>query len=303
MGIAKSPTNRSRLIWVGGVWGLIAALALGLVRLVGGQPPVGEETPGNIVFAIIIASPYLIALAATRFPTGVRGPVLLAASLLSLASVVIFIFGGEGVLFLPAAILLTIAAINSFKAGGWQQGLPLALVLVACGAAIIIGSSVASLSAHEDARCWQLIQYKDGRTEWQSVAVRSPEEIRRELQALGLPLPPPEAMIGPSAVARVDPLPEGAVSEGGGCTSDIITLLEAARGMGLLVAGVAGLGALWAGGVERWRLSLALAIAGIGGAVGFGLGLHWAYLIGPLVLLTGNLLSLPFAFRGMRPNP
>jgi hypothetical protein len=164
------------------------------------------------------------------------------------------------------------------------------MALVALGGAAITGSAFASLFAHEDARCWEFTTYEDGRTEWRSVVVLPPEEVRREMEEQGVVLPP-DARIGPSA-GMLGPLPQGVVGHGSMCTSDVITNGEAARSLGMLMAGMAGLGAVWAAGSGRRRPLVGLVVLSISVSAGLGSTIHYAYLLGPAVLLAGGLLAM-----------
>lgn len=215
---SENPGSRQALI--GGLLGLAVGLFLSGFRAFAGPPPQRiEEAPGNAVFALILVSPYIIALVSRRLAANVRAPLLLAASLLSFASVGISL-AGAGVLFLPATVMLAIATARSFGAGGGhglRRALPIALALVA---AVVVGLAFASLFIHKDPRCWAWVKY-DGRTEWSSA-----------------PVPPGSFQgSGSSSSGQVGPLPPGATSAGSECTSDIITPVEACKGLGILATG------------------------------------------------------------------
>ena len=120
-------------------------------------------------------------------------------------------------LLLPATIVLGIAAFQTFKAPGLgltRKGL---LVLLAVASSMIIVAAFLALYRGDDARCWQFVEYADGRTVWSSVSV------------------PAGGADGPHTLP---PLPEGAVGSGGSCTSDIITPSEALFGLGIWCAGI-----------------------------------------------------------------
>jgi len=224
----------SLLATIGGVLGLAAGLFLGGLRAIGGPPsgwldqpgepytglPPGllEQAPGNAAFALILIFPYIVALIAARRVSRFRAPLLLAAAVLSFVSMGISL-AGAGIVFLPAVVLLVVAASASVKAAGWhgrRTMLPLVLSVVA---AVVAGLSSTSLFVHQDPRCWEWVKY-DGRTEWRSIPV--PEgSFQGQSGASG-------------SAAGV--LPPGATSSGSECTSDIITGWEALASLGILAA-------------------------------------------------------------------
>lgn len=240
----------SLLAIIGGLLGLAAGLFLGGLRTIGGPPagwldqpgapysglPPGllEQAPGNAAFAIVLVFPYVVALIAARREPRVRATLLLAAALLSFVSMGISL-AGAGIVFLPAAVLLIVAAVGSFKAAGWHGRRTALPALISLVAAVVVGLSFASLFMYDDPRCWEWVAY-DGRTEWRSVPV--PEgSFQGQGQASG---------------TNIGPLPPGAKSSGSECSSDIITPVEALASLGILGAG-AGLLATagWYGGTDK----------------------------------------------------
>ena len=107
-------TTGQRAAIVAGLLGLIPALGLGVLSFINQEPPeVREELAGNIVFALVFASPYLLALVAARIRNPAkRGGLLLALGILSLAAV-FSALSGVTVVLLPATVALFIAAVRS----------------------------------------------------------------------------------------------------------------------------------------------------------------------------------------------
>ena len=68
--------------------GLVPAVGLGALRVLNGEAPaVAAQVAGNIAFTLVYASPYLLALIASRAgDPGVRGSLLAALGLLSLVA-------------------------------------------------------------------------------------------------------------------------------------------------------------------------------------------------------------------------
>ena len=211
----SQPGQRAAVI--AGLLGLIPALALGLVLFMNQEPPeVREQLLGNLVFALILASPYLLALAVSRLHNpAARGALLLALGLLSVASV-FSALSGVTVILLPAAIALFVAAIRSLRGAGRQiLWAPLFLIPGLLGAAAIGFSFYALFQVQEDEpRCW-VLKAAEGREEWQTLAVPTPNETG------GITMGP----FGPEVRRSL-------------CTSDIITNQEGALGLGGVGVGV-----------------------------------------------------------------
>ena len=85
---AAKAERGARAAVIGAVAGIIPAIGLGCVRVLNSESPeVAAQLAGNIAFALMYASPYLLALIASgaRDP-GVRGGLLAAIGLLSLVA-------------------------------------------------------------------------------------------------------------------------------------------------------------------------------------------------------------------------
>ncbi len=217
---------------IGAVAGIIPAIGLGCVRVLNSEPPeVAAQLAGNIAFALVYVSPYLLALIASgaRDP-GVRGGLLAAIGLLSLVAS-FSTFSLASVVLLPATFVLWFSAARSLAA----SGRPLATSVPAAVAGLLIVSTVAfgffalwGIQDDED-RCWVLSYDSDGQARWESRPnVGEPGRLN------------PGPLSGGPAMVSYD----GGVtwqSEGplvgprSLCTSDIITNTEAALGMGPVV--------------------------------------------------------------------
>ena len=229
--VKKSPY--SRLIMSGALIGLVPLTGLIILRT-------AEDVlrlrwvlfPGDVVFSIIFASPYLLAVYAWTLRTNqARAPLLLSAAVLSFTAS-FSALSGVTLLLLPATIVLGIAAFQTIRASGLgltRKGL---LFLLAIASSLIIVVAFLSLYRSDDARCWRFLEYADGHTVWSNAPV------------------PPGGAGGPHTLP---PLPEGAVGSGFNCTSDIITPSEALAGLGLWCAGILVLAATarYSGGALR----------------------------------------------------
>ena len=104
---------------IGAVAGLVPAVGLSLLRILNGEPPqVVDEVIGNIAFTLVYASPYLLALMASRArDPGVRGGLLVALGLLSLVAS-FSTLSLVTVVLLPATFVLWFAAARSLAASG-----------------------------------------------------------------------------------------------------------------------------------------------------------------------------------------
>ena len=73
---------------IGGLLGLVAATALGVLRFVLAEGPEAEaQMLGNVAFALVYASPYLLTLVVSRTrDAAARGGLLMALGLLSWAA-------------------------------------------------------------------------------------------------------------------------------------------------------------------------------------------------------------------------
>ena len=210
----------------------MAAVGLGsLPFLLAEGPESAAQIAGNIAFSLVYASPYLLALIASRArDPGVRGGLLAAVGLLSLAAS----FSSMSlvtVVFLPATFVIWFAAARSIAA----SGRPLATSVPAAAAGLLIAAAVGlgffiTVFGIQDAeaRCWALYQGSDGQTRWES-----------------------RPNVGGPGTLNAGPLSGGPamVSDDGGatwrtehvsghvralCVSDVITNAEAAMGIGAL---------------------------------------------------------------------
>ena len=208
-----------RLAMVGAFLGLAPAAVLGVVRAANASDPLSAEALlADAVFTLIYLTPYLVAIYAWRTKRATaRAVLLLAATIASLVETFSAI-SGISLVLLPATIVLLIATILAFRGTGGGVAWKAAFALGAIGAAAFIVASFMVLFLRDDARCWQLTRYDDGRTEWQSIAV---------------PLP--------GAGISVDPAPENATIREARCSSDVITWPEALGSLGLLAVGLIGL--------------------------------------------------------------
>ena len=199
------------------------------MRVLNSEPPeVAAQLAGNIAFALVYASPYLLALMASRArDPGCRGGLLAAIGLLSLVAS-FSTFSLVSVVLLPATVVLWFAAARSLSA----SGRPLATSVPAAVVGLLIAATVAlgffALWGIQDAedRCWVLSYDSDGLSRWES---------RPNVGRTGSPVNDGPAMVtydGGVTWQRVGP----SVGPRHLCISDIITNTEAVLGMGAVVA-------------------------------------------------------------------
>ena len=194
----------------GGILGIVPAVALGVLRFaLSEEPETFPQLAGHIAFTLVYLAPYALVLIAGAAPNpGVRGGLLLALGLLSLAAS-FSAFSLVTLAFLPATFVIWFAAVRSLTAA---RPLP-ALTGLAAGLLIAatVGFSFYSLLLAREAepRCWAQTRGLDGQSHWES-----------------LPYPQTPGILGATV--------------GGGsrsfCTSDIITNAEAATSIGVLAA-------------------------------------------------------------------
>ena len=210
-------TPGQRAAVIAGLLGLIPALGLGTFLFIGQErPEVREQLLGNLALALVLASPYLLALAVARLNNpAARGALLLALGLLSVAAV-FFALSVAMLILLPAAIALFVAAFRSLRGAGRQiLWAPLFLIPGLLGAAAIGFSFYALFQVQEDEpRCW-VLKAVEGREEWQAMAVPARSD---------------------SGTMRMGPF--GPEVRRSFCTSDIITNQEGALGLGGVGVGV-----------------------------------------------------------------
>ena len=198
---------------VGGLLGLVAATALGVLRFALADSPEAEaQMLGNVAFALVYASPYLLTLVVSRTrDSAARGGLLMALGLLSWAAS-FSTFSLVTVILLPATVAILLGSVLSLRSasGGLLRAAPFFLAGVVGVAAV--GFSFYSLFGLEsdETRCWALVRGPDGQQAWQS-----------------------RPNVGGSP-HRLSIGPTGAQTIRSTCTSDIITNSEAAVGLGVL---------------------------------------------------------------------
>jgi len=211
----------------GGFFGLLVALGLSALRIGNSSPPQrAEEALGNAVIFLILATPYIIALLSTRLPAGSRWVFLLPATLVSAASLVTAL-SGVTLLFLPATVMLGLAAWRSMDLKSFTGLQRAAFALAALLIFALAVASFASLFLNEDPRGWTYVTYEDGTTEWQSTAPIQSQNTTVKVIGISVTVTP------------------GAATQGGHATSDVITNGEALRGAGLLAVAWIGFAILW----------------------------------------------------------
>ena len=195
-------------------------------------PENAAQVAGNIAFTLVYASPYLLALIASRArDPGVRGGLLAALGLLSLVAS-FSTFSLVTVVLLPATFVLWFAAGRSIVASGRPMATSVPAAVVGLLLAASVGFGFFALFGIQDpeARCWVLYQGAGGQPRWES---------RPNLGGPGS-LNPGPLWGGPALVShdggltwRLDePV---SFAPRGHCTSDIITNTEAAMGIGAVV--------------------------------------------------------------------
>ena len=196
------------------------------MSILNSEPPqAAAQVAGHIAFTLVYASPYLLALMASRArDPGVRGGLLAALGLLSLVAS----FSSLSlvtVVLLPATFVLWFAAGRSLAASDRPllTSVPAAAVGLLMAATVGFGFFALFGIQDPEARCWVLYQGADGQPRWEF-----DEPV--------------------SFASR------------GHCTSDIITYTEA--GMGMAAVGAALLAMLlvshlrWPPGGHRVRTGL-----------------------------------------------
>ena len=228
----------TRAAVIGAVLGIVPALGLGSLRfLLAEGPESAAQITGNVAFALVYLSPYLLALIASRLrDPGVRGGLLAAIGLLSLAAS----FSSMAlvtVVLLPATFVIWFATARSITAPGRRLAAFVPSMVAGLLIATAVGFGFFTLFGMQDAeaRCWALYQGSDGQTRWESTP----------------------NVGGPGALAT-GPLYGGPVmvSDDGGatwrvehrsghvrsfCVSDVITNTEAVMSIGVLAAALLGM--------------------------------------------------------------
>ena len=211
-GAAPDSKRGRRAATVGAALGLIAAAGLGLIRFFNADgPEVVGQLVSHFAFPLAYMSPYLLTLIAARVQNaGVRGGLLLAVGVLSLAAS-FSSFSLVTVLLLPATFVIWFAAVRSLTAADRKLATGAPAALAGLLIAAIIGFGFFALFGVQDAqpRCWVLVHDTDGGSRWESTPnVGGPMSLS------------PGPMTGSSQ---------------GHCTSDVVTNTEAAMSTGALV--------------------------------------------------------------------
>lgn len=165
----------SLLALLGSLWGLIGALVLAGIRFANSSEP-ERDALSTVVFALVHGIPFVLALAAVFWKSGVkRAAVWLAGGVLALLES-FTAFSGISLIFLPAAPLLILAAIFSAARVMSDDGLSSALPALPVSIGLIgvgIAAFLTLIALTPDPRCWVLMQYADGHQAWQ---VASPDQ-------------------------------------------------------------------------------------------------------------------------------
>ena len=212
IGDVRDAWSGTRAATVGGILGIVPAVALGLLGFaLSEEPEAFPQLPGHIASTLVYLVPYVLVLIAGAAPNpGVRGGLLLALGLLSLAAS-FSAFSLVTLAFLPATVVIWFAAVRSLADA--RPLLVTALTGVVGGLLIaaMVGFSFYSLLLAQEGepRCWTHTRGPDGHSRWESK-------------------PEPQS---PGVLS---------VSSSGGtrsfCTSDIITNGEAATSITVLAA-------------------------------------------------------------------
>ena len=201
----------TRAAVVGSILGIVPAVALGFLRFaLSEEPEAFPRLAGHIAFTLVYLAPYALVLIAGAAPNpGVRGGLLLAIGLLSLAAS-FSAFSLATLAFLPATVAIWFAAVRSLSAARrlTATALPAAVAGLLIAATVGFGFYTLLLAQGPEPRCWAQTRGTDGQSRWES-------------------LPDPKT---PGVLS--------ATVSGGStrsyCTSDITTNTEAATSAGVL---------------------------------------------------------------------
>lgn len=210
----RSAGRGTRAALAGSILGIVPALALGFLRFaLSEEPEALPQLPGHITFTLVYLAPYVLVLMAGAAPNpGVRGGLLLALGLLSLAAS-FSAFSLATLVFLPATVVIWFAAFRSLAGVRrlWATALPAGAAGLLIAATVGFGFHTLLLAQDAEPRCWAQTIGTDGQSRWEArPGPQSPGEFR--------------------------------ITGGGGagrafCTSDIITNTEAAATLGVLTVG------------------------------------------------------------------
>ena len=199
----------TRTAAIGSILGIVPAVALGFLRFVLAEEPARfSQLAGHIAFTLVYLAPYALVLIARAAPNpGVRGGLLLALGLLSLAAS----FSPTTLAFLPATFVIWFAAVRSLTAARPLLATTLPAMVAGLFIAATVGFGFYTLLLAQDAepRCWAQTRGPDGQSRWESRPdPQSPGALRITISGSGRSF----------------------------CTSDVITNTEAATSIGVLAA-------------------------------------------------------------------
>jgi hypothetical protein len=198
---------------------LAGGLFLGGLRVANSEAPqLRAEWAGNVAFTLIYLAPFVLSLLVFRRRRPLwRAAVWAAAGALA-AGGIYTAFSGVTLVLLPAALLLTPAAVATLMRAPAQRW-PAAILISAALVALVSGAFLLLITGPGDGRCWELVRGPQGETAWQVAPYTQGGTVTA---GAGGDEP---------GVVRVQ------------CTSDVITTAEA--GASLLLLAVAGLLVTW----------------------------------------------------------
>lgn len=221
---------------IAAILGMIPAIGLGPMKFLNaGEPQASAEITGTVALVLLYASPYSFTLMVSRVrEPSVRGGILIALGLLSLIASLSILVSGITIVFLPATILIWIAAIRSLRASErtvTAMAVP-AVVGLIVSSLVVLGFFMMTTIEEPEARCWELV---DGH--WKSQAIDG-ETYRVD-----------------RAGDRISIGMSGSSGSRSTCISDVITNAEASMTIGVLVVAflVMWRGKVWAERRKRLR--------------------------------------------------
>ena len=170
MGDVRDVRSGVRSAVVGGVLGIVPAVALGLLRLsLSEEPEAIPRAAGHIAFTLVYIAPYaLVLIASAASNPGVRGGLLLALGLLSLIAS-FSAFSLATLVFLPATFVIWFAAFRSLAAAPRLLATALPAAIAGLFIAAIAGFGFYGLFLIQDPepRCWAQTRGPDGQSRWE----------------------------------------------------------------------------------------------------------------------------------------
>ena len=162
----------TRAALVGSILGAVPAVALGFLRFaLSEEPEAFPQLAGHIAFTLVYLAPYVLVLIAGAAPNpGVRGGLLLALGLLSLAAS-FSVLSLTTLAFLPATIVIWFAAVRSLTAARRLSATALPAATAGLLIAATVGFGFYTLLFAQDAedRCWAQTRGTDGQSRWESL--------------------------------------------------------------------------------------------------------------------------------------